>query len=389
MGGARYSNPLDATAEKKFRGITSLAEIFVIGFSRGVQWQRFRAHAMFYLLPQLPIPALRYLELLVVGQFLMLWLIVRHRIQVVVTQSPYEGFVAALAIKFAAWLGYHVRLVVEVHGDFERSPFWYREIRFPDLYRFLMNRLARFSIRHADALRAVSNSTREQLMQWVPQTAIVQFPAWTDIDTFLQAGRTKHESTQSVIYVGVVNPLKGIHYLIKAFSLVAGQFPSAQLVIIGNHDNKSYVGDLLEQVKSLGLADRATMVGPMPQSELAVRMSMASVLVLPSVSEGLPRVIIEAMATATPVVASRVGGIPELIEDGITGFLVPPGDETALAAKLHWALKDPVRARAMGAAARSVAERLFSTERYLMGYKQIFALVRANVKRSEHATSSV
>ena len=109
----------------------SLAELFVIGFSPDFRLRRFTEHAHFYVLPHLPLPILRYLELFVLGQILLFWLIVRHRIQVVVTQSPYEGFVAALALKFAGWLGYQVRLVVEVHGDFEGSLFLQREIQFP------------------------------------------------------------------------------------------------------------------------------------------------------------------------------------------------------------------------------------------------------------------
>ena len=74
-----------------------------------------------------------------------------------------KAFGAALALKLAGWLGYQVRLVVEAHGDFEGSLFLQRDIRFPGLYRFLMKRLARYSIKQADLLRAISNSTKEQL----------------------------------------------------------------------------------------------------------------------------------------------------------------------------------------------------------------------------------
>src|SRR4249920_942531 len=142
LGGTRYNRPLDGTAEKKFRAISSLGEVFVVGFSSDLQPRMFTEHAHFYLLPQLPLPILRYVELFVLGQLLILWLIVWHRIQVVVAQSPYEGFVAALAIKFAAWFGYKVGLAVEVHGDFEESLFLYRRIRIRALHRFLMKQAA-------------------------------------------------------------------------------------------------------------------------------------------------------------------------------------------------------------------------------------------------------
>jgi glycosyltransferase involved in cell wall biosynthesis len=388
IGGARYNCPLDATSEKKFRAMKSLAEIFVIGFSPDLRWRSFAEHAHFYVLPQLPLPILRYLELFVFGQVLIFWLIVRHGIQVVVAQSPYEAFGPALALKLSGWLGYQVRLVVEVHGDFERSLFLQREIRFPGLYRFLMNRLARYSIKQADLLRAISNSTKKQLQAWAPGKVIVQFPAWTDIDVFLRRDiHTRKHIPRAILYVGVLTPLKGIHHLINAFVLIAEDFPGAQLVILGKDENKSYAANLREQIKKLGLNGRVQFVGPQPQSELAKLMANASVLVLPSVSEGLGRVIIEAMATGTPVIGSRVGGIPELVQDGVTGFLVPCGDESALAEKLRWILSNPDKSSAMGESGRAFVARLFSTESYLKGYKQIFEMAQPGIEHTKHAAS--
>ena len=322
LGGARYNRPLTATTQKKFRMLKSLADIFVIGFSRDLQPRRFTEHAHFYLLPQLPAPILRYLELFFMGQILLLWLIVRRRIQIVVTQSPYEGFIAALAINLARCFGHQVRLVVEVHGDFERSLFLYRQIRLSGLYRFVMDRAARYSIKRADLLRAVSSSTRDQLRQWAPGTQVVQFCTWTDIETFLEHYLEAHDAAPEVIlYAGMLTPLKGIHDLISAFAVVTTEFPSAKLVLIGKDENRDYAEELQKQVHALALDARVEFVGSMPQSELAKWMAKASGLVLPSKSEGLPRVLIEAMATGTAVIGSRVGGIPELIEDGATGLL--------------------------------------------------------------------
>jgi glycosyltransferase involved in cell wall biosynthesis len=389
IGGARYEQPLDATSEKKFRALKSLGTLFVIGFSQDLCTRTFTEHAHFYLLPQLPLPILRYVEIFVLGQLLILWSIVRYRTQVVIAQSPYEGFVAALAIKFAAWFGYKVGLAVEVHGDFEESLFLYRRIRFRALHRFLMKQAALYSLEQADVLRAVSSSTTNQLKRWAPKTRIVQFPTWTDIETFLEAGRIKTDNTCSIVYAGVLSPVKGIHHLINAFSFVAEQFLRSQLFIIGKEENAGYATDLREQVRKLGLEDRIRFMGTRPQSNLAVLMGNATVLVLPSLSEGLPRVIIEAMATGTPVIGSRVGGISELVEDGTRGFLVPPGDESLLAEKLRWLLDNPNKARAMGECARTFAEQLFSTARYVEGYREILQMSMSAFKPRSNATSTL
>jgi glycosyltransferase involved in cell wall biosynthesis len=337
----------------------------------------------------LPFASLRYLELFVFGQLLTHWMILRHRVQVVVAQSPYEGFVAALVIKFASWFGYRVGLAVEVHGDFEESLFLYRRMRAQSLCRWIMRTVARYAIERADVLRAISDSTREQLTRWAPTTPIVQFSAWTDIETFLARGlERKPDPINTVLYAGVLTPLKGVHHLINAFGLIAGRFANARVVIAGPEQNKSYAADLRKQVAGLNLNGRVHFTGPLPRPELARRMAGASVLVLPSYSEGFGRVVLEAMATGTPVIGSRVGGIPELIEDGARGFLVPPGDERALAEKILWILRNRDRAEEMGQAARGFAAQLFSTAGYLHGYRQIFAMAGPTSEQREHAPST-
>jgi glycosyltransferase involved in cell wall biosynthesis len=111
---------------------------------------------------------------------------------------------------------------------------------------------------------------------------------------------------------------------------------------------------------------------------------------LPSTSEALGRVVVEAMATYTPVIGSKVGGIPDMIEDGESGFLVPPGDESALAEKIRWILKHPEEATAMGCNGRVFAERFFSTEAYVAGYQRIFDASRTLIRReNDFATSSL
>ena len=389
LGGARYHQPLDSTNEKKFRALRSLGEFFVIGFSQDLRPRCFTEHAHFYLLPKLPFPILRYVEMFTLGPGLALWLIVRHNVQVFIAQSPYEGFAAALAKKIAGWFGRKVLVVVESHGDFEVSLFLQRRITLQRTYRFLGRHATRFSLHHADVLRAVSHSTREQLERWAPGKPMFQFPAWTDMEVFLQAGGNEEERVaQNILYAGVLIPRKGVHHLINAFAGVAQDYPQARLVIVGHEENKRYAAELKAQVRQLGLDERVRFVGEMSQADLAVWMRRAYLFVLPSTSEGLGRVVVEAMAARSPVIGSDVGGIPDMVENGVTGFLVPPGDEAALAAQLCWMLAHPDKMREMGGCARVFAERFFSTEAYIRNYGEIFATVEALLARKgRHAPS--
>lgn len=435
IGGARYREPLDPTSEKKFRTLKTLGKLYVIGFSQDLSPRCFSQHARFYLVPALPLPMLRYLEMSVFGTLVACWLIFRHGVAILVAQSPYEGVAAVWAKKIVGCFGRKVRLVVESHGDFEECLFLQRRIPFPRLYRFLMRRAAGFSLRHADVLRAISSCTAQQLERWLPGKPIVQFPTWTDIEVFLETGGRERENSfqalmetgavtslkgvqdgkaifqfpawtdidvflqtdggdnddplQCILYVGVLTPLKGIHFLIDAFASLAPTFHQARLVIVGHEANKPYALELRKQVERLGLKGQVQFLHAMPQEELAKWMQKASVFVLPSTSEGLGRVLVESMATGTPVIGSNVGGVPEIVKDGVTGFLVPPGDTAALAERIRWLLERPGDGYEMGQRARAFAQRFSSTESYVQGYREIFQGVQVlEAKPRVHAAST-
>jgi glycosyltransferase involved in cell wall biosynthesis len=391
VGGARYSLPLDATSAKKFRVLAAaLGEVFVVGFSQDMTPRRVTEHAHFYLLPQWPSPVLRYATMFTIGPAIALWLIFRRGARVLIAQSPHEGFAAALAKRAAGWFGRRVALVVESHGDFEVSLFLQRRIRVPNLYRWLMRLAARFALRHADVLRPISRATREQLHRWAPDRPLVQFPTWTDIGVFLEAGACPSaRRSPLIVYAGVLTPLKGVHHLLQAFACLRPDFPDAELAIIGRDENLHYARGLRVEVERLGLDGRVRFVGEVPQADLAEWMAQGQVFVIPSLSEGLGRVVIEAMAAGTPVIGSHVGGIPEMVQDGITGFLVPPGDEEALAEKLRWVLSYPEQASAMARRARIFAQQFFSTEAYLQGYREVLELARKVVQGQDGAAVTI
>jgi glycosyltransferase involved in cell wall biosynthesis len=380
IGGARYSQPLDRTSEKKWRLLSELGETFVIGFSQDLRLRRFTQHAHFYLLPKFPMPVLRYLAMFTVGPALILWLILRHGVRILAAQSPYEGFAAAVAKVLARLVGFQVVLIVENHGDFEVSLFLQRRVRCQNLYRWLMRRTARFALQHADLLRAISDSTRKQLETWSPGKPIVQFPTWTDIEVFLKAGESDGAREPVILYAGVLIPRKGVHHLLRAFAKVAQEFPEVRLELVGRDENPEYAEELRQEVFRLRLNGRVSFVGEVPQVELANQMRRSRVFVLPTYSEGLPRVVFEAMATGVPVIATAVSGIPEIIQNEITGFLVPPGDEEALAERLRWVLKHPQEAKAMGHRAREFARSFFSPEVYLAGYRRLFEMAEEVLK---------
>lgn len=380
LSSVQFSRPLDPTSRAKFQALCEGHEISVIGFSKSLVPRCFQEHARFYLLPSLPGTNLRYFALLLISPWLAMWCVLHHGAKILVAQSPYEGVAAAWSKIAAGFVGTRVALVVESHGDFERAFFFEKRVRFRRLYTGLMRRFAEFSLRHADVLRAISRATEKQLRQRAAELPLYQFPTWTNIDAFLEAGAERvADEGQQILFVGVLTPLKGVHHLVTAFRTLAPEYPAARLVIVGRAVNRSYANELRAEVERSDVAERVSFHEEMPQEKLAGWMARSCVLVLPSLSEGLGRVLIEAMATGTPVIGSNVGGIPQLIEEGRNGFLIAPGDASALAERLRFFLSRPEEARAMGERARAYARELFSTEAYVEGYDEVFTAAAACV----------
>ena len=379
----RYTNPLSATQAKKWQALTEQlgVKVYVTSFAPGLRPRRFSQYAHFILYPQLPIAVLRYLTLYTLAPIITLWLIFTRGVDVLIAHDPNVGFAAALAKQAAALFGRQVALVVETRGDFEQNVFHQRRVTFKALYRRLMRWTARYALRHADALRAVSAETRDQLLRWQPDKPITQFMSWTDAGAFVQAQRPCPPSQSSeVVFAGTLVPGKGVHLLIEAFARLAADFPQARLMLIGQPKRPDYLDELRAQLTRLGLAQRVTFAGHMTQPQLAAQMARARVFVLPTYTEGLPKVVIEAQFTGTPVIATRVGGIPELIEDGVTGWMIPPDDVDALAVALRHAFAG-ADVDAVGARGRAFAMQFFSPQVYVRHYGDLF-LLAYNARRA-------
>lgn len=377
LGTGRYTEPLGATAEKKFRALSDVAGLFVLGFGPGMRPRRFQRHAHFFLMPEFPVPVARYATFFLSAVLLLPWLVLRHRVGIIVAQSPFEAFPGWIVKSAMGLFGRRVSLVVEAHGDFERDLFLQRRVRPARLYRWVMRRVARTVFRGADVVRTISSSTERQVRRWAPDPPMIRFPTWTDIDVFLAMGASAVVRRDPVLlYVGVLIPRKGVHLLLEAFAKARRRNPEARLVIVGSsQENPEYAEMLRDQAQAMG--GSVEFHGPVAADQLAREMARARSLVLPSSSEGLGRVIFEAMACGTPAIATRVGGMPDMVHDGETGLLVPADDQDALVSAVERALLHGDDMARMGANAREFARRFFSTDRYVAGYAEIFRLAGA------------
>ncbi|UUY03528.1 glycosyltransferase family 4 protein [Svornostia abyssi] len=179
-----------------------------------------------------------------------------------------------------------------------------------------------------------------------------------------------------VLCVGRLVPDKGQELLLRALALLQDRGIEAELVLAGDGPSRER---LEAACKTLRLNSSVRFLGSVGQDRMLDVYGDADVFCLPSFAEGIPVVLMEAMATGLPVVTSRIMGIPELVEDGVSGLLVPPGRVEAIADALEELHRDPARRHAMGEAGRARVEGEFRVDRSALELRRRFAGVAAPV----------
>lgn len=339
-----------ACLQVKFEGLSQGIKPYVV--ARGRPFYKRAWGADFYLL--------RFRFFFWLSAFLIsFYLCLTKKIDVIVAQSPLmEGFVGAILKKVL-----RKELIVETHGDWWEGPFLSRKRRFEIAQRKLAPFLAKFSLKNADKIRAVAQYLADEAKKTAPQKPYFIFPTFTDLDLFLREAESGTD--KFILFAGQLEKVKGVEYLIEAFAELANDFPDFKLIIAGDG---SELSNLRLQVSNFKLQEKVEFKGRLSLRETKDIMKKCRCLVLPSLSEGLPRVLLEAMALGKPVVGSAVGGIPELIKDRENGFLFEKGNVDDLAKKLKILLADKDLAVEMGRIGRSFVRENFSNEKYTENY---------------------
>ena len=234
-------------------------------------------------------------------------------------------------------------MIAEVHGNWRHSTRLYgssaRRAVSP-----VVDRLDEYGVRHADAVRALSGYTAGLVEDVRGRPPDAVFPTYSDLTAFTERPVQPLPERPAALFVGVLEPYKNVDGLAEAWRLAAPRVPEARLVVVGKGSRREAIEAVADEL-----------VEQLPPGQVAAQLDAATVLVLPSRHEGLGRVVIEAFARGRGVVASRAGGILDLVDDGEQGLLVDPEDTNALAGR---ARPRPVRPPAGGTARRRRARAL-------------------------------
>ena len=225
--------------------------------------------------------------------------------------------------------------------------------------------LLRVKMREADRIVTVTDYNRRVLLDVGAGLPLLERKAtriYNGVDLTMFRVQASTPAAPRILGVGRLVEKKGFPILVEACARLRARGIGFACDIVGAGPQEAL---LREAIDATNLGTSVTLLGALPLEAIAETMRGASVVVLPCIRaadgnvDALPTVLLEAMASGVPVVSTRLSGIPEIIVDGETGFLVPAGDPEALSEALGRVLADPIRAFAMGRAARTRAERLF------------------------------
>lgn len=215
-----------------------------------------------------------------------------------------------------------------------RSSNWYKESTDSlqeKVYNIVSSKiLYKLSMNYAEYVLALTRSMSTEINKYNIGNKVLVIPNGIDIDVFdsVCVRSQKFNNNFIVLWVGRFRTEKGIEYLIRAMLFLVGRIKNIRLLLIGEGPMEL---KLKELTKKLNLDEFIVFIGKVPNEKIPEYMLYSDVFVLPSITEGFPLVLLEAMASGLPIIASRVDGIPEIIQDGKNGFLVEPANPNAIA----------------------------------------------------------
>ncbi|MGH7527679.1 MAG: glycosyltransferase, partial [Gemmatimonadales bacterium] len=249
--------------------------------------------------------------------------------------------------------------------------------------RWYVKPVLRWTLRRAGALTAITEDCRQHALRaGAPADAVRLVFNGTDLRRFSPSengnGSVDQRFGPHMIFAcRQLFPRKGIRFLIQATAQLKPRFPDLKLVLAGDGFERP---ELVRLSQELGIASDVTFLGWVPNVALPPYYRAAAVSVIPSLEEGFGIPAAEAMGCEVPVVASDAGGLPEVVENGVTGLVVPRGDSTALAQAIATLLDDPEQRRRMGLAGRERALRLFDWDRTAQQFEKIYQDLGARVE---------
>ncbi len=339
IGLEQFIFPLNETADEKYKILSNEFNPYVLSASNDKKWKKVNANGTeFYLMPIIGKLAYLFPFYITVLFFRTPYLIFKKKINVMVASDPFiPGSIAAFWKRVLFWK--KLGLVVEAFGNWTETPAapLPKPLRWP--VRGIIKLSSYWSISAADALRAESMVTLNKLKSYTKkdlpsdQFNLMHMELFENTDVKIN----RKEDEYRMLFIGRVVKLKGVQHVIDILSQIKEKYPEAKLLVGGDGE---YIDDLRKLAKEKNVENKVEFLGNLGRRQVKEQLANCDLFLLPSMSEGRPRVLIEAMAMGKPMIASDVGAISEIVENGRNGFLIDPYKTEQLKEKIVYCLEN-------------------------------------------------
>ena len=365
-----YQLPLTENLKKKFITLSEVCNVSVLAFANSKTFLN-ETYGNFYLNKKIKNRLLNYFRIIQISIFTTYKIIKKENIDIVCFQDPVSSFFSILFLKVRRA---EVKIVVETHGDFIETLSLEKNLVLPRLYKQLFYIMAKYSIGKSNIIRAVSSSTEQQVLDIDSSKSVVRFPAWIDFKDFQNIEpKPLSKDKFNILFIGSVTDRKKPHMIIEAIQRINDK--SYNLSIVGPAPNEKYFKELKDLIDKSDLQNQVSLIGPVDRESVKDYYSTSNLMILPSISEGLARVIFESQVAMCPVLVTDAPGMSDIVIDGQTGYVFESNNLDSLSLKIEYINNNYDEASLVAKNAKGFILSNYSEDNFKFSFKKLFDTV--------------
>ena len=365
-----YQLPLTENLKKKFITLSEVCNVSVLAFANSKTFLN-ETYGNFYLNKKLKNRLINYFRIIQISIFTTHKIIKKENIDIVCFQDPVSSFFSILFLKVRRA---EVKIIVETHGDFIETLSLEKNLVLPRLYKKLFYIMAKYSIGKSNIIRAVSSSTEQQVLDIDSSKSVVRFPAWIDFKDFQNIEpKPLSKDKFNILFIGSVTDRKKPHMIIEAIQRINDK--SYNLSIVGPAPNEKYFKELKDLIDKSDLQNQVSLIGPVDRESVKDYYSTSNLMILPSISEGLARVIFESQVAMCPVLVTDAPGMSDIVIDGQTGYVFESNNLDSLSLKIEYIKNNYDEASLVAKNAKGFILSNYSEDNFKFSFKKLFDTV--------------
>ena len=365
-----YQLPLTENLKKKFITLSEVCNVSVLAFANSKTFFN-ETYGNFYLNKKIKNRLINYFRIIQISIFTTHKIIKKENIDIVCFQDPVSSFFSILFLKVRRA---EVKIVVETHGDFIETLSLEKNLVLPRLYKKLFYIMAKYSIGKSNIIRAVSSSTEQQVLDIDSSKSVVRFPAWIDFKDFQNIEpKPLSKDKFNILFIGSVTDRKKPHMIIEAIQRINDK--SYNLSIVGPAPNEKYFKEVKDLIDKSDLQNQVSLIGPVDRESVKDYYSSSNLMILPSISEGLARVIFESQVAMCPVLVTDAPGMSDIVIDGQTGYVFESNNLDSLSLKIEYINNNYDEASLVAKNAKGFILSNYSEDNFKFSFKKLFDTV--------------